>query len=128
MVHRPRGPAVTGPGKITQADRVRWQQEAARELAAVLDAHGNLPVIAWTIGPAGGGLSGRISGLAPGASVRAAFTAWQQALALDDVLESASGSGAVAWLRARAWRGGVRISVTATIFTADECTDAVVTP
>jgi hypothetical protein len=128
MVHRPRGPAVTGPGQITQADRARWQREAVRELVAVLDAHDDLPLIAWTIGPAGGGLSGRIGGLAPAASVRAAFTAWQQALALDDVLETASGSGAVAWLRARTWRGGVRVTVTATVFSADDCTDGAVIP
>jgi hypothetical protein len=115
---------VTGGPWVTQADRARWQRQAVRELAAVLDAHGDLPPIAWTVGPNGGGLSGRINGLAPAASVRAAFTAWQQALALD-VLEAASGSGTVAWLRARAWRGGVRVTVTATVFTGGD--DAAVT-
>ena len=110
---------MTG-GWVTQADRARWQAQAVRELAAVLDAHGDLPPIAWTVGPAGGGLSGRISGLAPAASVRDAFTAWQQALALDDIAETVSGGGAVAWLRARAWRGGVRVTVTATVFTAGQ--------
>jgi len=119
---------VTGAGQITQADRARWQREAARELAAVLDAHDDLPVIAWTIGPAGGGLSGRIGGLAPAASVRAAFTAWQQALALDDVVETASIGGAVAYLRARAWRSGVRVTVTAAVFTAGEHDENAVIP
>lgn len=51
---------------------------------------------------------------------RATFVTWQQALALDDVRESVSGGGAVAWLRARAWRSGVRVTVTATVFTSDE--------
>ena len=32
---------VTG-GWITQADRSRWQQRAAAELAAILDAHPEL--------------------------------------------------------------------------------------
>jgi hypothetical protein len=113
--------------EITQADRARWQREAAREPATMLDAHDDLPVIAWTIGPAGGGLSGRISGLAPAASVRAAFTAWQQALALDDVAETASAGGAASWLRARAWRGGVRVTVTAAVFTGDEPDERTVT-
>jgi hypothetical protein len=43
---------VTG-GWVTQADRARWRAQAVRELAAVLDAPGDL--------------SGRISGLAPAA-------------------------------------------------------------
>ena len=92
--------------EITLADRARWQREAVRELAAVLGAHDDLPVIAWTVTPAGGGLSGRISGLAPAAAVRAAFTAWQQAPGLDDVTETASAGGTVSRLRGRAWRGG----------------------
>jgi hypothetical protein len=58
--------------------------------------------------------------VAPAAGVRATFAAWQQALALDDVRETASGGGAAAWLRARAWRSGVRVTVTATVFTGDE--------
>jgi hypothetical protein len=110
---------VTGAGWVTQADRARWQREAVRELAAVLDAHDDLPVIAWSIGPAGGVLSGRVGGLAPAAGVRAAFAAWRHALALDDVTENASAGGAVC-LRARAWRGRVRVTVTATVFAVGE--------
>ena len=49
---------VTG-GWITQADRSRWQQKAAAELAAILAAHPGLPVIAWTVTASGGALSGR---------------------------------------------------------------------
>jgi len=111
---------VTGGSWVTQAGRARWQRQALRELAAILDAHPGLPLIAWTVGPVGGGLSGRVIGLAPAAGVRAAFAAWQQALALDDVLETVSDGGAAVWLRARAWRGAVRVTITATVFTGDE--------
>jgi hypothetical protein len=107
---------VTGAGWVTRADRNRWQRDAVLELAAVLDAHGDLPVIAWTIGPAGGSLSGRVGAPVPAIGVRAAFAAWRHALALDDVAEIASTGGASVYLRARAWRGGVRITVTATVF------------
>jgi hypothetical protein len=100
---------VTG-GWITQADRGRWQREAVRELASILDAHPGLPLISWAVGPAGSSLAGRV----PGAGARAAFTAWQQALGLDDVLEVPIGDGSAVWLRARARRGGVRVTVTAT--------------
>lgn len=115
---------MTGAGWITQADRNRWQRDAVRELADVLDTHCDLPVIAWTIGPAGGSLSGRVGGPAPSASVRVAFAAWRHALALDDVTETASAGGAAVCLRARALRGGVRVTVTATVVA--DCGDAVI--
>jgi hypothetical protein len=101
-------------GWITQADRERWQRDAVRELAAILDAHPGLPLIAWAVGQSGGSLAGRIAGPVRGAGMRAAFTAWQQALGLEDVLEvpAASGGSAV-WLRASARRGSVRVTVTA---------------
>ena len=44
---------VTG-GWITQADRARWQQQAAAELAAILARHPDMPVIAWTVTASGG--------------------------------------------------------------------------
>ena len=50
---------VTG-GWITQADRSRWQQRAAAELAAILAAHPDLPVLAWTVTASGGTLSGQV--------------------------------------------------------------------
>jgi hypothetical protein len=99
---------VTG-GWITQADRERWQRDAVRELAAILDAHPGLPLIAWAVGQSGGSLSGRIAG----ASTRAAFMAWRQALGLEDVLEVPAVGGDAVWLRASARRGGVRVTVTA---------------
>jgi hypothetical protein len=102
---------VTG-GWITRADRERWQQDAVRELAAILDTHPGLPLIAWAVGPSGGSLSGRIAG----AGTLAAFTAWQQALGLEDVVKvPAADGGAAAWLRAATRRGSVRITVTAVV-------------
>jgi hypothetical protein len=105
---------VTGVSWVTQADRERWQRQAAGELASILDAHPGLPLIAWTAGPAGG-LTGQVTGPPTAGRVRAVFTAWQQALSLDDVLEVPAGGRAVVWLRARGWRGGVRVTVTATV-------------
>ena len=58
LVHRAGGDLVTGALEIIQADRARWQRQAAAELAAILDAHPGLPAIAWTVGPAGCVLAG----------------------------------------------------------------------
>ena len=76
---------VTG-GWITQADRSRWQQRAAAELAAILAAHPGIPVIAWTVTASGGALSGHL--LAPAAGRRALFAEWRQVLGLDKVTEN----------------------------------------
>ena len=73
---------MTGALEITQADQARWQRQAAGELARILDAHPELPAIAWTVGPAGCVLAGRVGGLAPSWQVRDVFTAWQAALRL----------------------------------------------
>jgi hypothetical protein len=100
---------------IAQADRAAWQWQAAAELVPILDAHRDLPVIAWTVGPAGSSLTGHVSGLAPAVTVRATFDAWRLALALDEPAGVASGGGVV-YLRAHAYRNGVRIGVTATVF------------
>ena len=81
---------VTG-GWITQADRSRWQQRAAAELAAILAGHPDLPVIAWTVTASGGALSGQV--LAPAAGRRGLFGQWRQALGLDEVTETPSASG-----------------------------------
>ena len=104
---------VTG-GWITHADRARWQQQAAAELAAILSGHPDLPVIAWTVTASGGALSGQV--LAPAAGRRGLFGQWRQALGLDEVTETPSASGTPVYLHARGVRGGIAVSVTATVF------------
>ncbi len=81
---------MTG-GWITQADRSRWQQRAAAELAAILEAHRDLPVIAWTVTASAGALSGQV--LAPAAGRRGLFGEWRQALELDEATETRSRAG-----------------------------------
>jgi hypothetical protein len=110
---------VTG-GWITQADRSRWQQRAAAELAAILDAHPDLPVIAWTVTASAGALSGQV--LAPAAGRRGLFGEWRQALELDEATETPSAGGTVVYLHARGVRGGVAVSATATVFPGSEVT------
>lgn len=109
---------MTG-GWITQADRARWQQRAAAELAAILAGHPELPVIAWTVTASGGALSGQV--LVPAAGRRAVLAGWQQALCLDEVTEIPSAGGMAVYLHARGVRGGVAVSVTATAFDEKEC-------
>lgn len=108
---------VTG-GWITQADRARWQRRAASELAAILAGHPELPAIAWTVTASGGALSGQV--LAPAAGRRGLFAQWRQALGLGDAAETPSANGAAVYLHARGARGGVAVSVTATVFDGGE--------
>jgi hypothetical protein len=108
---------VTG-GWITQADRARWQQRAAAELAAILDAHPGIPVLAWTVTASGGALSGQV--LAPAASRRGLFGQWQRALGLDEATETPAAGGTPVYLHARGVRGGVAVSVAATVFDGEE--------
>lgn len=106
---------MSGGWEITQADRSVWQRQAAGELARILDAHPELPAIAWTVGPAGCVLAGRVGGLAPSWQVRDVFTAWQAALGLGDYREQASG-GASVFLHAAARRHGVKVRLITTVF------------
>ena len=108
---------MTG-GWISQADRSRWQLRAASELAAILDAHPGIPVIAWTVTASGGALSGRV--LVPSPARRGLFAQWQQALGLDEVTEIPSAGGTPVYLHARGIRGGVAVSVAATVFDEKE--------
>ena len=100
-------------GWITQADRSRWQQRAAAELAVILAAHPGIPVIAWTVTASGGALSGQV--LAPAAVRRGLFGQWRQALGLDEVTETPSANGTAVYLHARGVLSGVTVSVTATV-------------
>ena len=108
---------VTG-GWITQADRSRWQQRAAAELAAILAAHPDPPVPAWTVTASGGARSGQV--LAPAAGRRGLFGQWQRALGLDKATETPSAAGTPVYLRARGVRGGVTVSVAAAVFDGEE--------
>lgn len=104
---------MTG-GWITQADRVRWQQRAVGELAALLAAHPDMPVIAWTVTASGGALAGRVLAAATGR--RGLFAQWRLALGLDEVTEIPSAGGTPVYLHARGVRGGVAVSLAATVF------------
>jgi hypothetical protein len=109
---------VVSGGWITQADRSRWQQRAAAELAVILAAHPDLPLLAWTVTASAGGLSGQV--LAPAGGRRGLFGQWRQALGLEEATETPSAPGAPVYLRARGVRGGVTVSVTATVFDEEE--------
>ncbi len=108
---------MTG-GWVTQADRVRWQQRAAGELAAILAAHPDMPVIAWTVTASGGALSGQV--LVPAAGRRSLFRQWRQALGLDEVTETPSAIGVPVYLHARGVRGGVTVSLAAAVFDGED--------
>lgn len=110
---------VTG-GWITQADRSRWQQKAAAELAGILAGNPELPVIAWTVTASGGALSGQV--LIPADGRRGLFGQWRTALGLDDVTETPAVGGTAVYLHARGVRNTVAVSVTATVFDTEENT------
>jgi hypothetical protein len=109
---------VVSGGWITQADRVRWQQRAVGELAAILDAHPDMPVIAWTVTASGGALAGQV--LTPAAGRRGLFGQWRLALGLDEVTETPSASGTPVYLHARGDCGGGAVSIAATVFDDEE--------
>lgn len=111
---------------VSGADQWRWQRQAAAELAAILDAHPDLPPITWTVGPAGSVLAGQVNGLAAAMRVREVFDAWQLALMLADHREDRLRAGGV-WLHATARRHGVKVRLTATVFDGGHDDDAAVT-
>lgn len=99
-----------------QAEQWLWQRRAAAELAAILAAHPELPAIAWTVGPAGCTLAGRVAPWAPATRVRAVFAGWATALGLHETLgPGAAAAGGVSYLRAGAQRNRVRLALTATV-------------
>lgn len=99
---------------ITQRERAGWQRRAAAELTAVLDAHRDLSVITWTVGPVGATLVGHVTGPV-GTRVREDFEAWAAALTLDEHRRTPGGTGSV-FLRAATSRNNVRLGLTATLF------------
>jgi hypothetical protein len=100
---------------ITEAERAGWQRRVAGELVAILHTHRDLPVIAWTVGPAGATLTGQINGLAPAEQIRASFDAWRTALGICEHTETPSAPG-VAYLRAVTRRNRVSVGLSATVF------------
>jgi hypothetical protein len=111
--HRPFGGTASGGSWVTQADRAEWQRKAARELVKILAECAELPAMTWTI-TLGGHLTGRVGKQTDPDGSRAAFSAWQLALGMDDGQEVAWGEGAPVYLRASASRDGVRVTITAT--------------
>jgi hypothetical protein len=71
-------------------------------------------VIAWTVTAAGGALSGQV--LAPAEVRHGLFAEWRRALGLDEVTETPSAGGTAVYLHARGVRGGVTVSIAATVF------------
>jgi hypothetical protein len=98
--------------EVTREEQAGWQRRAAAELGRVLAAHRDLPVVAWTVGPAGARLSGRVGGVAP-ARVRAVFDAWRVALVLGE--HRPGTSAGVTYLTASAERNRVRVTLSATV-------------
>jgi hypothetical protein len=100
---------------ISHSDRSRWQRRAAGELVRVLEVHPDLPVITWTVGPAGSVLVGRINALAPAAEVRSNFQSWRQALGLRELTAFSASTDEVLRLSASTIRNQVQIQLTATV-------------
>jgi hypothetical protein len=100
---------------ITDSDRSGWQRRAAGELVRVLAAHPDLPVITWTVGPAGSVLVGQINALAPTAHVRSHFQTWLQALGLRELTDPAPATDEVVRLSASAVRNRVKVQLIATM-------------
>jgi hypothetical protein len=105
---------VTG-GWVTRADRSRWQLQAARELAVILGDFGDLPLLVWTVVPAGPVLAATLAGPAPAGQVRDTLTAWREALGLEDYREWPGGGGATR-MQAAGRRGEVRVRISVSVF------------
>jgi hypothetical protein len=100
--------------EITPARRAGWQRRAVKELAAILDAHRSLPVIAWTVGSAGATVVGHAGGGVPAGQARQVFHLWCTALMLTEQAGPAAGAGATQ-LRVVAHRNRVLVRLTATV-------------
>lgn len=107
------------PSGITHAERAGWQCRAVAELARIVDAHADLPVIGWTVGAAGATLVGHVNGLAPATGVRQVFDMWRVALTVTEPSETVCDDGTV-FLRTTIDRNRVRLTLTATVFSDDE--------
>jgi hypothetical protein len=105
-----------GTSLVTQADRWQWQRRAVRALAAILDAHPELPAITWTLASTGG-LAGQVNGIGvPPEEARATFSAWQQALRLGNVKEGPIRDTGVISLSGHGYHGTVRVGLIARVY------------
>lgn len=102
-------------GWVTHADHARWQLQAARELTVILGSSGDLPLLSWTVVPAGPLLEARLTGPAPAGQVRRTLAAWREALGLEDYREWPGGGGTTR-LHAKGHRGEVRVRIFASVF------------
>ena len=116
LVHRVghRGDSVTA-FPITDSDRSGWQRRAAGELVRVLAAYSDLPVITWTVGPAGSVLVGQVNALTPAVQVLGHFQTWRQALGLPEQMTPALLSDETMYLSASAVRNQVKVQLLATV-------------
>jgi hypothetical protein len=104
---------VTG-GWVTHADRSRRQLQAARELAVILGVVGDLPLLVWTVVPAGPLLAANLTGPAPAGQMRDTLAAWRVALGLEDYREWPGGG--TTRMHAAERRGEVRVRISASVF------------
>lgn len=100
---------------VADSDRSGWQRRAAGELVRVLAAHPDLPVITWTVGPAGSVLVGQINGLAPVIQGHAHFQTWRQALGLREQIAPAPSVDEIMYLSAIGVRDRVKVQLIATM-------------
>ncbi|GAA2092171.1 hypothetical protein [Actinomadura alba] len=110
-----RAPTALAP--IVSTDQILWQHRATRLLSRLLDDYAHLTPLSWTVWNAGCGLTGAISTLPPEVEIREAFTAWTDALGL--TITSAYADEISTRLLATGQRDGVKLSLTATIYTED---------
>lgn len=108
---------------ITHAERADWQRRAANELAAILSAHHDLPIIGWTLASVGSSLVGQVNGPAPTSQRRRVFDAWRMALRLGAACEVVFRDGTVV-LKASAHRDRVRVMLAASLPPEDETGEA----
>jgi hypothetical protein len=98
---------------VSAADRARWLRRSAHALLSVLDAHPNLPAIAWTVTPVG--ISARVHVVTNAQSTLNDFTAWTTALGLRQRRHHSPTDPERRYLHARGAIDGTRITLTAVI-------------
>jgi hypothetical protein len=102
-------------GRVTHAGYALRQERAALALAEIIGDCRGLPLLTWTVIPAGSVLHGKVTGPAPAGQVRATVAAWREALGLEDYREWPGGRGTTR-LHAAGQRGDVRVRISASLF------------